>query len=282
MDRAYLTTIQVAALLGVGPTTIKRWVAQGLLPEVRTVGHHRRFRREDVEAFLARRHQLADSTPEVDRWIQLLLGQPRMFEIQQALFWLRSETSGWWVVCELLGRVLDEVGRRWASGRLTIAREHWISGRLAGALAGCSASIPVPAGGPRAVLAAAEGEEHTLGLSLAEPCLLERGWRTECLGRFIPTPALIERVREGGLAMMGLSASAHSSDREHLSRQLRQLVPVCRQTGVHVLLGGRGAWPHPFDHTHRVTSLEDLGPTLDRIESRIRPRSGSRRRARSR
>jgi excisionase family DNA binding protein len=47
-----LTPREVAGMLGVRTTTIGRWARIGTLtPVVRTPGGHRRYRREDVEAF---------------------------------------------------------------------------------------------------------------------------------------------------------------------------------------------------------------------------------------
>lgn len=47
---------EVATRLHVSPKTVTRWAAMGLIPCVVTLGGHRRFRREDVEA-IARRMQ---------------------------------------------------------------------------------------------------------------------------------------------------------------------------------------------------------------------------------
>ncbi len=48
----FLTTQEVAKLLGVGTTSIKRWSDEGKLPAFKTAGGHRRYRRVDVERLL--------------------------------------------------------------------------------------------------------------------------------------------------------------------------------------------------------------------------------------
>lgn len=48
-----MTPVEVAAAFRVSPRTVTRWAKAGLLPSVRTLGGHRRFRRADVEAALA-------------------------------------------------------------------------------------------------------------------------------------------------------------------------------------------------------------------------------------
>jgi len=46
-----LSTRQVATLLGVGGSSVKRWADRGLLACVKTAGGHRRFEREAVDSF---------------------------------------------------------------------------------------------------------------------------------------------------------------------------------------------------------------------------------------
>jgi len=59
----YLRTGEAARLAGVGLNTVKRWIAAGRLPAVRTPGGHWRIPRKAFERFLSRlRHR-----PEVGR-----------------------------------------------------------------------------------------------------------------------------------------------------------------------------------------------------------------------
>jgi excisionase family DNA binding protein len=46
----YVTPGEAARQLHVTPKTINRWANQGLLPCVVTLGGHRRFRRDDIDA----------------------------------------------------------------------------------------------------------------------------------------------------------------------------------------------------------------------------------------
>ncbi len=49
----WLTLGQAATYLGVAQSTIRKWVDQKRLPAFKTPGGHRRFRREDLDAFLS-------------------------------------------------------------------------------------------------------------------------------------------------------------------------------------------------------------------------------------
>ena len=50
----WLTLGQAARFLGVAQSTIRKWSDQGRVPAFYTPGGHRRFRRGDLESFLAR------------------------------------------------------------------------------------------------------------------------------------------------------------------------------------------------------------------------------------
>jgi excisionase family DNA binding protein len=52
--KAYLRAAEAAALLHVSPKTISRWAREGKLGHVVTLGGHRRFSREDIEALAGR------------------------------------------------------------------------------------------------------------------------------------------------------------------------------------------------------------------------------------
>jgi excisionase family DNA binding protein len=54
----YLTPTEVAQRLLVAPVTVRLWANKGLLPSVKTLGGHRRFRAEDVDAFVAQHLQV--------------------------------------------------------------------------------------------------------------------------------------------------------------------------------------------------------------------------------
>jgi excisionase family DNA binding protein len=56
----YMTATEVAAILHVTPKTVSRWAKEGKLPYMRTLGGHRRFPADAIEA-LARELQMPPS-----------------------------------------------------------------------------------------------------------------------------------------------------------------------------------------------------------------------------
>jgi excisionase family DNA binding protein len=63
VGREWLTLGQAAAFLGAAQSTVRKWADRKLLPAFYTPGGHRRFRRADLEAFLAGESTDAPAAP---------------------------------------------------------------------------------------------------------------------------------------------------------------------------------------------------------------------------
>jgi excisionase family DNA binding protein len=261
-----MTSAEAARLLGVGPTSVKRWSDAGLLACVRTAGGHRRFTRTEVERFQSGQRSATAAEPgELERWIRRLEGDADPHAIVSALLAERARLSSWWRTADLVGEVLVELGRRWQQGKISVLDEHLASERLSRALARCAESIALRSGAPRALLASALSDDHTLGLQLAELCLRERGWNVVWGGRAVPEAELERRVRDGSCRLLGLSAAANLQDAAQLDQLVRRIGGACAQHGVALLLGGTGAWPEPgpgLPPFQRVRSFRDLDSYL--------------------
>lgn len=267
-----MTTTEAARVLGVGPSTVKRWADDGLLACVRTAGGHRRFLEEEVERF--KQHGFGgDAQHDVDRWLDLLMApEADPFQVNAALMQARGERGSWWEVCEHLGPVLQEIGQRWARGELAISEEHVASERLARGLAFVTQSVGVSPRSPAAVLVTAEGDDHTLGLSMVEVCAREAGWSTVWLGRNTPHSEVLDAVERRRARLVAVSASAFSSDPEELARQESLLARLLAPRDVPVLLGGSGRWPESPAHGERMGGFRQLAQRLGEL------RDGRRRR----
>ncbi|HET6438715.1 MAG TPA: helix-turn-helix domain-containing protein [Anaeromyxobacter sp.] len=266
--RDWISTAQVAELLGVSAATVKRWAEAGSLPSERTRGGHRRFRRESVEQFrrAGAAHHLSPAAT-ADSWIRLLLAPTPALAIELALLEARSQLGSWLAVAESLDPVLEFVGLRWAKGELTVLEEHLLAARLSRGLSWAAESLPVGSSAPSALLATPEGEDHTLGLSLVEVCLREAGWRTAWAGRRLPTSDLERHARAGGTSALLLSASVHSQA-GILGTTAARLAGAAREGGVSLVMGGRGPWPDPVPPAERLWTLRELRAWADRLRAR--------------
>ncbi len=250
-----LSTREVARLAGVGPSAVKRWSDAGLLACRKTAGGHRRFARAEVERVL---RQHAGEPAGGDPWVEALLEAREAAGVSSLLLAERARTGAWHRVAERAGLVVAELGRRWQAGSISIAEEHLASERLARALARLAESIPLPSPAPVALLTCAEGDDHTLGLSLVELVLREAGWSTLWAGRRTPLGEIERLLGDGEVGLLAVSASEASADALGLRRQAEALGRRCRALGVTLVLGGHGAWPERPRHGALVRSLGQL------------------------
>jgi MerR family transcriptional regulator, light-induced transcriptional regulator len=264
--RPYLTSKEIGEVLGVSPATIRRWADAGLLPSERTAGGHRRFSVAVAERLA---HQPREGDSSLDAWIRLLVTPGPGLDVDAALLAERSRRSSWHAVADALGSVLQELGIRWQREELTVVDEHLASERLARALARAADGLPAREGGPLVLLAAAEGEAHTLGLRLAELCMRERGWRTFWIGRDLPRDLLARAVTQRRPAALAVSASV-CRDASELAAEAAVLAEACNGTGTALVAGGSGPWPEPFPRGTVVRSFEALSVWLGAADEALR------------
>jgi excisionase family DNA binding protein len=254
----FLTTQEVARLAGVGATAVKRWTEAGLLACVRTAGGHRRFARGEVDRFLGAHPAAAIPQVEREPWVGALLEAGDPLALEALLLSERARTGAWHRVAAQAGKALAEVGRLWSTGAITIFEEHQASERLSRALARVTESLPLHPDAPRALLACAEGDDHTLGLSLLELVLREAGWRSIWAGRRTPLAELGRALQRTGAKLLAVSASEASGDAAALKAQAEELGRTARLAGAALAFGGGGAWPDRPRVGARFTDLEDF------------------------
>ncbi|MEC7242821.1 MAG: helix-turn-helix domain-containing protein [Myxococcota bacterium] len=248
-----LKSTDAARLLGVAPSTIKRWADEGRLPHVKTAGGHRRFRQSDVAAFSSGEPDAASA------WANVLLRSQNPFSLRSELLSLRARTNSWCEAADEIGGALAEIGLRWRRGELSIHEEHLATENLKRGVASCADAIPIARDARRCVLVVAEGDEHTLGLSLLEVCLRELGWSTPWLGRQTPLKTLVSFVAATSPDAVAISASAFSQNPESLRHIAAVLSDACKASSTSLILGGSGSWPTDLKHGHRLTSFQELG-----------------------
>jgi excisionase family DNA binding protein len=258
-----LTTREAADVLGVGTTSIKRWADSGLLQCVKTLGGHRRFPRASVEALIGKTlPTLPARSGRVLDWISLLTSKGQGDQVTEALEVDHQERGSWAAVADALGLVLEEIGRGWARGELSVIEEHIASERLLRGLARCGEDMRLPPTAPTCFLMTAEHEEHTVGLALAELALRERGWRALWAGSRTPVHFACEFIAGGSVEMVGVSASQNSRDTALLADQIHRLAEICRKRKIPLVLGGSGNWPEKPEYGYRVRSCTELQQVL--------------------
>jgi excisionase family DNA binding protein len=256
-----LTSAEVAARLGVGVSAVKRWAESGALPCIKTPGGHRRFTLVAIETFRAANAGETASDAWAP-WLSAIDAGSNSFELMARLCDARAQSGSWQQVMTLVGELLTELGDRWTRGEVSVAQEHVASAAVTRALAQIAETLPVGRVAPRVVLACADGELHTLGLSMADVCAREAGWATVWLGAPTETEHILEHLRDRDVQAVAVSASMHSSNTRALARQAKRVGEACRQARVPLIVGGRGAWPDQLPYGKRLHDWEAFQRTL--------------------
>jgi excisionase family DNA binding protein len=261
MASELLSTNEAAAVLKVGASTVKRWADEGRLQCVKTAGGHRRFRRNDVAEMLS--NGLA-SDAEID--VQQVLDDDEGHATLALLYKMRSRYGAWWVVAERVADFLREVGDGWEAGKISIAEEHTISERLMRALSAACQALPAAVDAPLCLFVMVEGDDHTLGLRLAELVAKEVGWRSRWVGRNTPLGELEEIIASKSIHAVAASASLFSTDAAVLKEQASSLEAMAQAAAVPLALGGDGAWPENASYGTRVRSFEEFRNLLNQTK----------------
>jgi excisionase family DNA binding protein len=240
--KTLLATKEVAALMNVTETTIKRWADGGELPCVKTLGGHRKFTMQVVMQF-AEKHsypitgvlsaemepgdreilQLSVQTKNYRRISEVLLDEAlhgeriRLMDLLSYL--LKHGVSMSTIGDEVIRPAMVEIGELWASGRLKINEEHRASHALLEAIIRLSPELHrKPSNGLSAVCACSENEYHEIGLRLLAYVLECEGWKVQYLGANTPFENLRELYKAVKPDLYCLSFTLKSPDEQFIEK----------------------------------------------------------------
>lgn len=159
---------------------------------------------------------------------------------------------------EVITPAMHELGRLWEQGVITVADEHLATALTHRVLAALRPDVMTgerSAGRPRAMLAAVEGEQHTLGLRMAADLLENAGYEAIYLGADVPTEALMQAIASFSPDLLGLSATM-----PELGSVLESTVEGARSEypELNILVGGQASASRRIGEATPVNDLELL------------------------
>jgi len=247
-----LTSSQVAELLGVHVSSVKRWTNDGELMATTTTGGHRRIHLHDAldsarsrgiatyldpfapfEGHVWRAVKDAEELGDFRRVLSLAMGW-LLREYPQRVGDLFVELGNRGMVPfglfldrgvrPYLARVAEAVGE----GRLRPASERLVTQILLDALFRIRLGVPLKVGGapvrgaPVAVVGAMEGDLHDVGLMGMRVLLEREGWVVHYLGPDVPTLEFPAAQKAHGASLVCI-ACGQSSGAEGVRRAIRTL-----------------------------------------------------------
>ena len=135
---------------------------------------------------------------------------------------------------KLLSPVLKEVGERWASGKGSIAEEHFFGFYLRNKLGARFHHRTQNQTGPKLLMACLPGDLHEVGLLLFALDASSHGFQTILLGANMPLEEFPDAIKKTGSDALVLSGTIEP-DGEVIRRSLPRLVEKLK---VPVFIGG--------------------------------------------
>ncbi len=253
-----LTSTEAADLLGVHPSTVKRWCNDGALASGKTDGGHRRILLEDAQAF-ARAQDIDTVLSPFHPYEPHVYAALRRLEDEGSFARIHALAMGWVhrgqhqrladllrtvatlphvpfprFCDEALRGLMREVGRAWHEGRLRAGEEHMVTQVVVDVLvelrrrwADEREGAPGANGAPRpaAVVGATEGNQHHLGALCIRLLLERRGWDVLYLGPDVPVEdfGAIQKSRRADLVCISLTPPATTGEMARIVRVLSGL-----------------------------------------------------------
>ncbi len=255
------TTTEIADLLSVNESTIKRWADSGYIECARTKGGHRRFPLSAVMRFIQENKlQLPEIASRFfdkrELHAQLLIGNksPLTQELKKAglegdvdaaleamRIGLAAKPDLLSFYSDVLFPPLKEIGDDWAKGRITVDVEHLATHTTREALMQLQTDLHYKdLNGLTAVCSCYQGEQHEIALYTVSSYLTVEGWQVYHLGADTPTKDLVSAIERRRPNLVVLSAVIIEQEQEFLKDIAQIILPAVRQTGGKLAVGGAG------------------------------------------
>ena len=264
MDRSTLSTQEVAALMDVTETTVKRWADSGALRCSKTPGGHRKFFTCDVLQFAeahgttisgalpapmsAGQHsqlEFAVSTRNYSKIAEVFFQESMQGDkeglLELLLYVYRHRITFDAIVDEVIRPALTQIGDLWKEGKLEVNQEHRASQAITEAMIRLAPELRrKPSNGLSAVCACLEGEYHEFGLRSLAYTLEADGWKVHYIGTNTPADTLAMFVTTMRPDLVCVSCTIVSR-RSKVVDQLKVVGQAAGTYGAKVLLGGYNA-----------------------------------------
>lgn len=251
----YVSTARVAEAMGVGITTVKRWVDQGILPAHKTPGGHRKILLSDVVRVVREgdfpRLDLSrlslppggQESPDPKSLSAAVLAALKRGEAETLRSLLQGAHRSGMAIETLADAVvapaMRRLGHAWAEGRLDVWQEHQGTQLCAAALYEIRATLQGPADGkkPLAIGGGPEGDPYLLANLLAEMVLRGLGWEVVNLGPNTPLPSFRAALVQTRPRLLWLSVS-HLVAPASFLEQYRAMYREASRMGTAIAVGG--------------------------------------------
>lgn len=275
---------EVAKILGVNVSTVKRWTDEGKLECVKTVGGHRKFLLHHLAHFLKdhrRKTSQVNLFPLEDE-TDLLISHSVLkgnfdflttFLYEHALLCDRSRVQqvlnglylGQYPLHKIYDRlitpVLYTIGKNWEDGNITVTEEHLASQTIRDSMMRLQGIIKTPTEKSGVALCLNFPLElHDIALKMVDHVLEARGFKILFSGQVTPIVQLEEVFRKVQPDRVYLSSTI-VDDIDMVQQELDRLADICQSFNSKFFVGGSGLDKLNLSHPaieQRLFTFEDV------------------------
>jgi methanogenic corrinoid protein MtbC1 len=215
----------------------------------------------------------AASTVDVEYWLSFLYAQDSA-GLREALVSAERKLGLMGFLVDVVAPLNVAVGQAWLEGRLAVHEEHLYTEAVSTVMRQALWIIRenTAAVGPRVLTTTLPGEEHGLGVLMAECAMAYAGCTLQSLGLQTPVPDIVAAVQTGQVDVVGLGFSGAQNPRDAFAAlsQLRELL----DPQIDIWVGGSNtAFQRLIQTAQRghepalyitLTHLADIVPVVER------------------
>ena len=274
----YLNSKEVASIMGVNVSTIKRWTDSGKLDCYQTVGGHRKFLLSHLKIFLKEKinqklrvniiqylnkgeKELVQRIDRIDyKYLRDYLFQ---LSLQQSVDSIHDVINSllikgepqYRIYDELILNVLNRIGDLWSNNKLSIEDEHTMTETIRNVMYRIHSEISknnvkIP---KKVVCMTLTNDEHEIPLVMIQSILDEINIPSTNLGPNIPVPEIESKIQVVNPTHLIISSN-YVLDTDTFNSAISRLIKFCHKKDIEVLIGGSGN--HLLIEENRSATIE--------------------------
>jgi excisionase family DNA binding protein len=260
----YLNSKEVASVMGVNVSTIKRWTDSGKLDCYQTIGGHRKFLLSHLKNFLKEKinqklkvniiqylnkgdKELVQRIDRIDyKYLRdylfqlgLQQGVDSIHDVINSLL-IKGEPQ-YRIYDELILNVLNRIGDLWSNNKLSIADEHTMTETIRNVMYRIHSEISknnvkIP---KKVICMTLTNDEHEIPLVMIQSILDEINIPSTNLGPNIPVPEIESKIQAVNPTHLIISSN-YVLDTDTFNSEISQLIQFCHKKDIEILIGGSG------------------------------------------
>jgi len=253
MDNIF-SSKQVANILGVNESSIKRWTNSGELKCFKTPGGHRKFKKDDIKSFAKRYSIKISNTFFVDKYSDervKFINYEKVNELLLRKLFNHSEEEIYDFIYslldngiepielfdEIISNVMTKIGLMWENNEIGVEVEHIASCKLINALMRIEKELKSSSNGNKVICTTLGNELHEIPVLVLKIMLSYYGWRVIYPGVNLPKKSLMKLINENKPDLVCLSLM-YTDNINKSAAEIKEIHSVCKKNNTKLVIGG--------------------------------------------